>query len=141
MNLIALAQDPQEISLCYPIMAQLRPQYSLDQFMDQVKEQMKQGYHLAYLIDQDIVKSVAGFRINTCLAWGRYLYVDDLISAEKYQQTGTGTVLFEWLVDYAKYSQCRQLHLDSGVQRYNAHRFYIKRGMIISSHHFTLNLD
>jgi len=141
MNLIALAQNQAEIRLCYPVIVQLRPQYTLDLFVDQVMEQMKQGFHLAYLIDQDIVKSVAGFRVNTCLAWGKYLYVDDLVSAETYRHTGVGTVLFEWLVDYARYSQCQQLHLDSGVQRFNAHRFYIKRGMVISSHHFTLNLD
>jgi GNAT superfamily N-acetyltransferase len=141
MNLIALAQRPEEIRLCYPVMTQLRPQYALEQFVDQVMEQMKQGYHLAYLIDQDVIKSVAGFRINTCLAWGKYLYVDDLVSAEKYRQSGAGTVLFEWLVDYARYSQCRQLHLDSGVQRFAAHRFYIKRGLNITSHHFTLTLE
>jgi GNAT superfamily N-acetyltransferase len=141
MNLVALAQHPQEIRLCYPVMAQLRPQYTLDQFVDQVMEQMKQGYHLAYLVEEDIIKSVAGFRISTCLAWGKYLYVDDLVSAEKYRHLGTGTVIFEWLVDYAKFSQCRQLHLDSGVRHYGAHRFYIKRGLDITGHHFTLILE
>ena len=140
MNLVALAQQKEEISLCYPVMAQLRPQYSLDQFVSQVEAQMKQGYHLAYLIDENIIKSVAGFRVSESLAWGKFLYVDDLVSDKKYRHSGAGTVLFEWLVDYAKYNQCQQLHLDSGVQRHLAHQFYIRRGMHISSHHFTLSL-
>jgi hypothetical protein len=63
-----------------------------------------------------------------------------LVSDRKYRQSGAGTVLFEWLVDYAKYNQCQQLHLDSGVQRHQAHRFYVRRGMDISSHHFVLSL-
>jgi GNAT superfamily N-acetyltransferase len=140
MNLVALAQRKEEIGLCYPVMVQLRPQYSLDQFVSQVEDQMKEGYHLAYLIDENIIKSVAGFRISHNLAWGKFLYVDDLVSDQKYRHSGAGTVLFEWLVDYAKYNQCQQLHLDSGVQRHSAHRFYIRRGMDISSHHFVLNL-
>lgn len=140
MNLVALAQSPEEIHLCYPVMAQLRPQYGLEPFVSQVTEQMKTGYHLAYLIDDNIIKSVAGFRINTNLAWGKYLYIEDLVSDEKYRSSGSGSALFEWLVDYAKYNQCRQLHLDSGVQRHHAHRFYIKMGMDISSHHFILKL-
>ena len=140
MNLVALAQRKEEISLCYPVMAQLRPQYSLDQFVSQVEVQMKEGYHLAYLIDETIIKSVAGFRISQNLAWGKFLYVDDLVSDQKYRHSGAGTVLFEWIVDYAKYNQCQQLHLDSGVQRHQAHRFYVRRGMDISSHHFVLSL-
>jgi GNAT superfamily N-acetyltransferase len=140
MNLVALAQRKEEICLCYPVMAQLRPQYSMDQFVAQVEEQMQQGYHLAYLIDETVIKSVAGFRIMQNLAWGSFLYVDDLVSDKKYRHSGAGTVLFEWLVDYAKYNQCRQLHLDSGVQRHQAHRFYIRRGMDISGHHFVLDL-
>ena len=140
MNLVALAQTKEEISLCYPVMAQLRPQYSPDQFVSQVEDQIKEGYHLAYLIDENIIKTVAGFRISHNLAWGKFLYIDDLVSDRKYRQSGVGTVLFEWLVDYAKYNQCQQLHLDSGVQRHQAHRFYARRGMDISSHHFVLSL-
>lgn len=33
-----------------------------------------------------------------------------------------------------------QFHLDSGVQRFGAHRFYLTKRMDISSHHFALRL-
>ena len=141
MNLVALVQNPDEIRLCFPVMVQLRPQFSEAEFVSQVQEQMKNGYQLAYLIEDHIVKSVAGFRITTNLAWGKHLYIDDLVTDNKYRFTGAGSVIFEWLVDYARYNNCQQLHLDSGVQRYRAHRFYIKKGMDISSHHFTLLLN
>jgi len=32
-----------------------------------------------------------------------------------------------------------QLHLDSGVQRYMAHKFYLREGFIIASHHFSIS--
>ena len=141
MSIVVLAKSQEEIQLCYPVMVQLRSQFSIDQFTEQVQLQMASGYQLAYWLDENFVKAVAGFRINTNLAWGKFLYVDDLVTDEGYRSTGAGSTMFEWLVDFAKYNQCSQLHLDSGVQRFDAHRFYLKKGMIISSHHFTLQLE
>jgi hypothetical protein len=39
---------------------------------------------------------------------------------------------------YALEQGCRQLELDSGVQRFGAHRFYLREGFDISSHHFSI---
>jgi len=33
---------------------------------------------------------------------------------------------------------CGQVHLDSGVQRFAAHRFYLRNGFDIASHHFSV---
>jgi hypothetical protein len=35
---------------------------------------------------------------------------------------------------------CRSLDLDSGVQRFEAHRFYLRERMNITAHHFDLRL-
>ncbi|MGX1791676.1 hypothetical protein ACWIDW_01820 [Microbacterium sp. NPDC055312] len=34
-------------------------------------------------------------------------------------------------------ARCRQLDLDSGVQRFDAHRFYLRERMNIDAHHFS----
>ena len=44
--------------------------------------------------------------------------------------------LLDWLAEEAKEHGCGQLHLDSGVQRRDAHRFYFREGMGITSFHF-----
>jgi len=46
----------------------------------------------------------------------------------------------DWLEAVAREDGCGQLHLDSGVQRFDAHRFYFTRGMAIRSHHFGRDL-
>ena len=38
-----------------------------------------------------------------------------------------------WLVEYARGEGCDQFHLDSGVQRFAAHRFYLNRRMAIEA--------
>lgn len=137
---IVLAKTDSEIQDCYPVMAQLRPHLSAVDFVDQVKKQMQDRFQLACLIDKKPV-AVAGFRLGLSLAWGRHMYVDDLVTDEKLRSRGYGGQLLDWLVAYAGEHGCQQLHLDSGVQRFAAHKFYLSNNMFISSHHFTLVLD
>lgn len=97
------------------------------------------GYGLAYLSDGG-VRAVAGFRVSECLAWGKFMYVDDLVSKDGERSKGYGGELFDWLVEHARSEGCDQFHLDSGVQRFAAHRFYLNRRMFIEAHHFGLKL-
>jgi len=140
MTKIVLAKDDHEIQSCYPVMVELRPHVQPDEFLHRVKRQIEiANYQLAYLMDGE-VKAVAGFRISECLAWGRFLYVDDLVSKNDERSKGYGGALLEWLIEYAKEENCDQLHLDSRVQRFAAHRFYLNKRMFIEAHHFSLNL-
>jgi GNAT superfamily N-acetyltransferase len=141
MRNIQLAQTDAQIRACYPVMAQLRPHLSEEQFVAQVKRQQDQhGYQLAALHEGDRAVAVAGFRIAEFLAWGKVLYVDDLVTETKTRSQGYGNELFEWLIARANERGCDQLHLDSGVQRFGAHRFYLRRRMNITSHHFAIDL-
>ena len=122
-------------------MAELRPHVSADDFLPRVRRQMEiAGYKLAYLSDGE-VKAVAGFRVSECLAWGSFMYVDDLVSKDGERSKGYGGQLFDWLVEYARGEGCDQFHLDSGVQRFAAHRFYLAKRMSIEAHHFGLKLE
>ncbi len=137
---IALAVGDEEIRDCYAVMAELRPHVSAEDFLPRVRRQMEiAGYKLAYLSDGE-VKAVGGFRVSECLAWGKFVYVDDLVSKDGERSKGYGGQLFDWLVEYARGEGCDQFHLDSGVQRFGAHRFYLNRRMFIEGHHFSLRL-
>jgi GNAT superfamily N-acetyltransferase len=137
---IVLAASDDEINACYPVMAELRPHVTQEEFLGRVHRQTAlAGYRLACAID-DEVKAVAGFRISECLAWGKFLYVDDLVSKSDERSKGYGGALFDWLVEHARENDCDQFHLDSGVQRFRAHRFYLQKRMAIEAHHFGLKL-
>ena len=74
------------------------------------------------------------------LAWGRAMYVDDLVTAARARSKGYGGPLFDWLVALAKKEGRAQFHLDSGVQRHDAHRFYLQKRMDITAYQFAMNL-
>jgi len=102
------------------------------------------GYRLVASFDdgERDAAAVAGFRIEEKLAWGRFLYVDDLVTAADRRGRGHADRLFEWLYEEAARRHCTQFHLDSGVgpERADAHRFYFRHGMRITSYHFARGL-
>jgi GNAT superfamily N-acetyltransferase len=138
---IALAQTPAEVERCFPVMHELRPHMGQEQFLQQVQRQQAVGYHMAFLEDDGAIHSVAGYRILESLAWGKALYVDDLVTAQTARSKGYGAALFGWLLKQARENDCGQLHLDSGVQRFDAHRFYLNRGLAIHAHHFAMLVE
>lgn len=112
-----------------------------DSFVRRVDDvQRPEGYRLAGVFEEDASEAVAvaGFRIGHSLAWGHYLYVDDLSTVPEARRRGHGRALLGWLLEEAARSGCDQLHLDSGVglDRAPAHRLYLNAGMVIASHHF-----
>ena len=137
---ILLASTDDEIQACYSVMAELRPHVTPEEFLERIRRQMElANYRLSCVID-GTVKAVAGFRISENLAWGKFLYVDDLVSSSEERSKGYGGLLFDWLVDYARQHNCDQFHLDSGVQRFRAHRFYLLKRLEIQAHHFGMKV-
>lgn len=137
---IYLAKTDKDIAVCCPVMMELRPHISEDEFVSQVRRQEKSGYRLVVAEDGNETVAVAGFRIGENLAWGRFLYVDDLVTSERHRSRGYGARLLLWLRQCAIAEGCQQLHLDSGMQREDAHGFYEREGMSKGGFHFVENL-
>jgi PhnB protein len=133
---ISLAESDADIAACYTVMRELRPHIAEDQFLARVRRQEADGYRLALARDADQPVAVAGFRVLENLAWGRFLYVDDLVTLSALRSHGFGAKLLAWLRQRAVQENCAELHLDSGIQRTDAHRFYEREGMTLSSFHF-----
>ena len=133
---IRVATTDIEIAACYPVMRELRPHIAEERFLSRIRNQENTGYRLAFVHALDCVVAVAGFRIGENLAWGRFLYVDDLVTLSEHRSKGYGAELLSWLKEQAAKEGCEQMHLDSGVQRKEAHRFYERKGMTMASFHF-----
>jgi GNAT superfamily N-acetyltransferase len=137
----AFATTDEEIEACHPVMRELRPQTREETFLAQVRELESGGYRLLALRDKGALVAVAGFRIGASLAWGPYRYVDDLVTLPDKGSGGYGSALLGWLRTLAKEQGCRELHLDSGIQRQDLHRFYEREGMVKGGHHFFERLE
>lgn len=135
---IAYAETDEQIQACFPVLKVLRPHLDEVAFLPKVKRQQSQGYRLLFLVADDDVKSVAGYRMLEFLAWGKVLYIDDLITLPAEKRRGYAGQLLDWLIAYARTQACDGVHLDSGYQRQDAHRLYLNKGFTLNCHHFAL---
>lgn len=137
---IKIAELDNEIAACFTVMRELRPHLREEEFVQRVRRQNESGYLLAFLEDDGRVFTTAGYRYNENLAWGRHMYVDDLVTLPEGRSRGYGKQMLAWLIEQSKARNCDEFHLDSGVQRFGAHRFYLAHRMDITSHHFAMRL-
>jgi GNAT superfamily N-acetyltransferase len=140
MGEVRLADSAEDIARCFAVMAHLRPHLLAEEFASRVEAQKVQGFRLAYLEDKRAVVAVAGFRVMEMLATGRTLYVDDLVTDETKRSLGHGKAMLDWLQDYAREAGCETFSLDSGTHRQEAHAFYFRERMRVTSFHFAKTL-
>jgi GNAT superfamily N-acetyltransferase len=123
-----------------PVLAELRPHLDRPGLRALYEEGRPQGYRFLGAFDGERCLGVAGYRVLATAHVGRKLYVDDLVTASAHRSSGVGKALLGELERRARAAGCAVLDLDSGVQRHDAHRFYLRERMRISSHHFTKDL-
>ena len=139
---IHLATTPESIARCFAVMRELRTGLSsAEEFVARVQQQQAEGFQLAYLEREGEVVTVTGFRVQHMLATGLTMYVDDLVTGDAFRSQGNGKIMLDWLIEQARERGCTMFSLDSGTQRRDAHAFYLRERMRISSFHFMLPLE
>lgn len=140
MGKIQIATTAAEIDRCFPVINQLRPKLIAAEFVGRVQAQQAEGYQLAFLEHEGAVVSVAGFRIQNMLSSDKTLYVDDLVTDAGSRSKGHGEAMLQWLIELAREASCNSFDLDSGTHRQDAHAFYLRNRLRITSFHFHLPL-
>jgi GNAT superfamily N-acetyltransferase len=139
---VIIIESEEDALASFPIMKVLRPHLEINQFQEQLSRQRQQGYRLAALVDDnEEISALAGFRFAEFMAWGKVLYLDDLITDPAKLKNGYAGALLDWLEEEGKRNGCEAIHLDSGYSRNDAHRLYLKKGWEITSHHFSKDLS
>jgi GNAT superfamily N-acetyltransferase len=140
MNIKSL-KTHDEIAQSFDVFLELRPHLrSKEIFVTQVMEQYKEGYEIIAAYEQEEVVACIGFRFLTTLAWGKILYIDDLITKEKTRGKGYGKILLDHVIQIAREHLCKEVHLDTGYARHAAHKVYLKQGFEFNCHHLALKL-
>jgi GNAT superfamily N-acetyltransferase len=132
-----------ETAVAAAALLELRPHHgSVEALTVRIDSQRADGYRVAAALEDGEAAAVAGFRIAENLAWGRFLYVDDLVTRAALRGRGHADAVMAWVEAEAARAGCDELHLDSGVgpEREDAHRFYFRHGMRITSYHFARGL-
>ncbi|WP_370980973.1 GNAT family N-acetyltransferase [Agaribacterium sp. ZY112] len=141
-------KDEQGLRRCFPAFKELRPKLEKEAFVKQVQRQYQQGYCVVAIEELEeethsteaSYPSVLGFRFIENLAWGKIIYIDDLATISGHRGQGFAPALLDWIIELAQNQHCDAVHLDSGYARNAAHKVYLNKGFILSSHHFSCDL-
>lgn len=143
MTDIRIAETDDEIWQTFELMGQLHPNVLElgSGYLEYVKElRAEVGYQLASFWENERPICVAGFRLCRNLGWGKYLYVDDLVTDKRHRSKGAGKHMLNWLIDHARHEHCVDVRLDAKLERHSAHHFYVRERMDIFAFHFRLRI-
>jgi len=132
--------EPAWLKRAESVHRQLRTALPAD-YEGKMKRVFAGGARMCVATEGEAVRGVAVYRINENTFEGLHLYVDDLVTDEKLRSKGVGHALMEHLQSVARAARCEATTLDSGTQRTQAHKFYFREGMVVSSFHFRKPLE
>ena len=98
------------------------------------------GGRMCVAVEGVDVTGVAVYRMYENTFYGKQLYVDDLVTEEARRSSGVGRMLLGHLEQKARAADFDSVTLDSGTQRAQAHKFYFREGMTVTSFHFVKKL-
>lgn len=134
-------RDEAAVAACARLIAILRTHLDPAEFRRRLEIQTAEGYAIVYLEHDGDIVALAGCRVVNNMAWGRVFYVDDLVADPDKRRAGHGGAMMDWLIAEARNRQCDELHLDTGYQRQDAHRLYLRKGLLFAGHHMALKLS
>ena len=128
---------PDLLAAAESVHRQLRPQIPSD-YVARMKQVFGGGAEMAVATVDGSVAGITVFRVIEKTFSGRELYCDDLVTDERRRSTGVGHALIAYMERVVAERKCDMFTLDSGTKREQAHKFYFREGMTITSFHFTM---
>ena len=127
--------DPDLLACAESVHRQLRPHLPKD-YAGRMREVFAGGAEMAVAVDDGNVVGITVFRVLEKTHSGRDLYCDDLVTDETKRSAGVGRALIQYMERICRERGCDTFSLDSGTWRQQAHKFYFREGMTITSFHF-----
>ena len=140
MSALAIEEiDDAGLPQTWPVMAQLRPDLSEADYIAMVdRMRVTDGFRVFAAMRDGAVVGVAGVRPMELLYCGRILQIDDLVVSDAERSTGVGKALVDHVKAVARAEGRSEVHLDSGLARTDAHRFYDREGFERLGYHFRI---
>jgi GNAT superfamily N-acetyltransferase len=126
---------PEWLAKAESVHRQLRTALPAD-YAGKMKRVFADGARMCVAAEGDAVRGVAVYRVYENTFEGVHLYVDDLVTDERQRSKGVGRALMAHVEKVARAAGCEATTLDSGTQRQQAHKFYFREGMVVTSFHF-----
>lgn len=132
------ADSDADLLACWPVVHQLRPRLqSAEDFIARVHRMRADHYRiLAAWQDNHTAVALGGYRLAENLIYGRFLYVDDLVTLDTARGARWGQALMDAMARIGENAGCSCLVLDTGLSNALAQRFYFRQGLLTQAMRF-----
>ncbi|MFC7306222.1 GNAT family N-acetyltransferase [Streptomyces monticola] len=142
MKIVDIDPADPRLEAVFPVLQELRPHLTAEEFRALYEEGRGTGLqYTAAFGDDGSCLGVIGWHVVVTTVQGRTMYVDDLVVSAAVRSGGVGRALLGHVEERAREGGCNALRLDSGTQRVQAHRFYMREGLTIGAFHFIKPLN
>jgi GNAT superfamily N-acetyltransferase len=136
-----LAKTKADLEKCFPVMKELRPHLSFDEYLEIYNEaHSSDGYEIVAIQSEGEIRAVMGYRILSDFVRGKHIYVDDLVSSEGVRSKGLGAQLLKYAESIAEGLGCKSLRLCTGIENERGVQFYEKNGWTKRAYAYTKKL-
>ena len=103
-------------------------------------EMFDQNYECFGIFNEDRQIGIFGLWFMTRHYAGRSCEVDHIYIEDSFQGKGIGKELFRFIDEYARSRNCETVELNSYVENFGSHKFYMNQAYVIRGYHFLKKL-
>ena len=141
-KLIFTVKSKSDLEKCYPLIKELRPHLSYQDFLSIYEESHhSNGYEIVGIEEDGQILALMGYRNLTDFVRGKHVYIDDLVTNTNVRSKGLGSELLAYAENIAKNSGCKTLRLCTGIENELGMKFYERNGWIKRAFTYTKKLD
>lgn len=138
---IFIIKNETDLARCYPILKELRPHLSFEDYISIYNESHKaNGYEIVAVEQNDEILAVMGYRFLSDYVRGKHIYIDDLVTSEKIRSMGNGADLLRFAEEIAKTNGLKILRLCTGIENEGGIKFYDRNGWTKTAFAYTKKL-
>ena len=131
----------EDFALVLPYLKKLHKQPPKEELLkERLLEMFGQNYECFGIYNADKLIGVFGLWFMTRHYAGRACEVDHIYIEDQYQGKGVGKSMMEFIHQYAESKDCETMELNTYVENFGSHKFYMNLGYIIRGYHFLKKL-
>ncbi|MCE3232989.1 MAG: family N-acetyltransferase [Rickettsiaceae bacterium] len=124
----------------FPVLAHMYPDMSQEEYRNILPERVNNGYRMLGVFDDEKCVCSAGFWISYRFYCGKFIQLDNMVSLPDYRSKGVGKLVTDFIKNLGITDGCNKVLIDTYVENFNAHRFFLREGFIIRGYHLNYEL-
>lgn len=129
-----------EMLAAFEVLQHMYPKMTREKYGTIIRQRKEEGYRMVGVFDGNKCVSSAGFWIGVRFYCGKFIQLDNMVTLPEYRSKGAGKIITDFIKEIGKTENCLKVLVDTYVENFDAHRFFLKEGFIIRGYHLNYTI-